>query len=145
VTPAFDVDPRVHAMLRTIVTDLFPVLDGVEYTHAWGGNLGIPRDWYPSLGYDPATGLAHAGGYVGDGVATSNLAGRTLADLITGRASDLRSLPWLSRRSPKWEPEPLRWLGVNGGSLAFAVADRTEARSGKPSRLASTFWRALGH
>jgi hypothetical protein len=132
-------------MLPNIVTDLFPVLDGVEYTHAWGGNLGIPRDWYPSLGYDPATGLAHAGGYVGDGVATSNLAGRTLADLITASESDLRSLPWLSRRSPTWEPEPLRWLGVNGGSLAFAVADRTEARSGKPSRLASTFWRALGH
>jgi glycine/D-amino acid oxidase-like deaminating enzyme len=145
VAPAFDVNPRVHAMLRNIVTDLFPVLDGVEYTHAWGGNLGIPRDWYPSLGYDPATGLAHAGGYVGDGVATSNLAGRTLADLITARESDLRSLPWLSRRSPTWEPEPLRWLRVNGGSLAFAVADRTEARSGKPSRLASTFWRALGH
>jgi glycine/D-amino acid oxidase-like deaminating enzyme len=145
VAPAFDVDPRVHAMLRRIVTDLFPVLDGVEYTHAWGGNLGIPRDWYPSLGYDRETGLAHAGGYVGDGVATSNLAGRTLADMITGAASDLTSLPWLSRRSPKWEPEPLRWLGVNGGSLAFAVADRTEARFGKPSRLASTFWRMLGH
>jgi hypothetical protein len=121
------------------------VLDGVEYTHAWGGNLGIPRDWYPSLGYDPGTGLAHAGGYVGDGVATSNLAGRTLADMITGTESDRLSLPWLSRRSPKWEPEPLRWLGVNGGSLAFAVADRTEARFGKPSRLASTFWRVLGH
>jgi glycine/D-amino acid oxidase-like deaminating enzyme len=145
VAPRFDVDPRVHEMLRGILTDLFPVLDGVEYTHAWGGNLGIPRDWYPSLGYDRDTGLAHAGGYVGDGVATSNLAGRTLADLITGASSDLQSLPWLSRRSPKWEPEPLRWLGVNGGSLAFAVADRTEARSGKPSRLASTFWKVLGH
>jgi glycine/D-amino acid oxidase-like deaminating enzyme len=145
VAPRFDVDPRVQKMLRGILTDLFPVLDGVEYTHAWGGNLGIPRDWYPSLGYDRDTGLAHAGGYVGDGVATSNLAGRTLADRITGASSDLQSLPWLSRRSPKWEPEPLRWLGVNGGSLAFAVADRTEARSGKPSRLASTFWKVLGH
>jgi glycine/D-amino acid oxidase-like deaminating enzyme len=145
VSPAFDVDGRVHAMLRGIVADLFPVLDGAEFTHAWGGNLGIPRDWYPSVGYDRASGFAHAGGYVGDGVATTNLAGRTLADLITERPSELRSLPWLSRQSPRWEPEPLRWLGVNGGSLAFAVADRTEARSGKPSRLASTFWRVLGH
>ncbi|HEY0357028.1 MAG TPA: FAD-binding oxidoreductase [Mycobacteriales bacterium] len=145
VSPAFDVDGRVHAMLRGIVADVFPVLDGAEFTHAWGGNLGIPRDWYPSVGYDRASGLAHAGGYVGDGVATTNLAGRTLADLITDRPSELTSLPWLSRRSPRWEPEPLRWLGVNGGSLAFAIADRTEARSGRPSRLASSFWRVLGH
>jgi glycine/D-amino acid oxidase-like deaminating enzyme len=145
VRPSFDVDDRVHAMLRRIVVDLFPVLEGAEFTHAWGGNLGIPRDWYPSVVYDRKAGLAHAGGYVGDGVATANLAGRTLADSILDRPSDLRSLPWLSRQSPKWEPEPLRWTGVNGGSLAFAIADRTEARFGKPSMLASTFWRVLGH
>ncbi|MBA3294063.1 MAG: FAD-dependent oxidoreductase, partial [Geodermatophilaceae bacterium] len=88
VRPSFDLDPRVHAMLRGVLRDLLPAVDGVCFTHAWGGNLGIPRDWYPSLSYDRASGLAHAGGYVGDGVATANLAGRTLADLITGQKSD---------------------------------------------------------
>nr|MBA3294292.1 FAD-dependent oxidoreductase [Geodermatophilaceae bacterium] len=99
----------------------------------------------PSLSYDRASGLAHAGGYVGDGVATANLAGRTLADLITGQKSDLVTLPWLSRQSPRWEPEPLRWVGINAGTALFAVADRTEARTGRPSRAAATFWKALGH
>ena len=145
VRPGFDTDPRVHAMLRRVLHDLFPDLAGAAFTHAWGGNLGIPRDWYPSLSYDRATGLGHAGGYVGDGVATSNLAGRTLADLITGRDSELVTLPWLSRQSPTWEPEPLRWLGVNAGTAVFATADRTEARSGRPSRIASSFWKVLGH
>jgi hypothetical protein len=97
------------------------------------------------VSFDRATGLAQAGGYVGDGVATSNLAGRTLADLITGRRTDLVTLPWATRQSPTWEPEPLRWLGVNAGTAAFAVAERTEARSGRPSRLASSFWKLLGH
>jgi glycine/D-amino acid oxidase-like deaminating enzyme len=145
VRQAFSDNRRVHAMLRRILRDLLPALADASFTHAWGGNLGIPRDWYPSLSYDRATGLAHAGGYVGDGVATSNLAGRTLADLITGRQTDLLTLPWLARQSPRWEPEPLRWLGVNAGTAVFATADRTEARSGRPSRAASAFWKVIGH
>jgi glycine/D-amino acid oxidase-like deaminating enzyme len=145
VKPEYDHDRRVHESLRQILVDLFPGIRGVEFTHAWGGNLGIPRDWYPSVGYDRGSGLAHAGGYVGDGVATANLAGRTLTAEILDLETDLRSLPWLSRTSPRWEPEPLRWIGVNAGTIAFNVADRTEARSGKPSRLASGFWKVLGH
>jgi glycine/D-amino acid oxidase-like deaminating enzyme len=145
IDPGFAFDPRVHTMLRRILRELLPVLEDAEFTHAWGGNLGIPRDWYPSVSFDRGTGLAHAGGYVGDGVATSNLAGRTLADLITGRESDLVHLPWLGRRSPQWEPEPLRWLGVNAGTALFALADRTERRTGRPSRAAAAFWKALDH
>ncbi len=146
VRPEFDVDRRVHAMLRRILVDLLPELDGVAFTHAWGGNLGIPRDWYPSVRYDRMSGLASAGGYVGDGVATANLAGRTLRDAILGvSGSPLLDLPWFGRTSPRWEVEPLRWVGVNAATALFAVADRTEARSGKPSRLAAGFWRALGH
>lgn len=145
VRPEFELDDDVHQMLRTILQDLFPQIAGVQFTHAWGGNLGIPRDWCPSASFDRKTGVAQAGGYVGDGVATANLAGRTLAAEILDREDDIRSLPWVGRQSPRWEPEPLRWLGVNGGTLAFNIADRTEARTGKPSRLAATFWKALGH
>ncbi|MDQ4037079.1 MAG: FAD-binding oxidoreductase [Actinomycetota bacterium] len=145
VRPSFDRDPRVHEMLRGVLRDLLPAVGGADFTHAWGGNLGIPRDWYPSLSYDRASGLAHAGGYVGDGVATANLASRTLADLIAGNESDLVTLPWLSRQSPKWEPEPLRWIGINAVTQLFARADRTEARTGHPSGTASAFWKVLGH
>ncbi|WP_246136724.1 NAD(P)/FAD-dependent oxidoreductase [Leekyejoonella antrihumi] len=145
VKPDFDDDKRVHAMLRSILLDLFPMIKGVPFTHAWGGNLGIPRDWYPSVSYDPRSGMAHAGGYIGDGVATTNLAGRTLAAEIVNLDTDIRTLPWVNRTSPQWEPEPLRWVGVNAGTAAFNIADRSEARFGKPSRLASGLWRALGH
>ena len=145
IKPEFDRDDRVHHMLERILKDLFPVLSDVQVTHAWGGNLGIPRDWYPSVSYDRRTGFAQAGGYVGDGVATANLAGRTLAGEILDLDDPVRSLPWTGRTSPRWEPEPLRWLGVNAGTVAFNVADRTERRTGRPSRLAAGFWRALGH
>ena len=98
------------------------------------GPSGIPRDWHCSVGLDRATGLAWAGGYVGDGVATTNLAGRTLAELITGRTTDLARLPWVDHRSRRWEPEPLRWLGINGALRVTAGADAVEARTGRPSR-----------
>ena len=52
---------------------------------------------------------------------TTNLAGRTLADLVLGRDTDLTRLPWVGHRSAAWEPEPLRWLGINAGLRAMTL------------------------
>ena len=135
VKPEFDIDDRVHTMLRGILIDLFPALRGITFTHAWGGNLGIPRDWMPSASFDRQTCLAQAGGYVGDGVATSNLAGRTLSELVLGVSdSHLVSLPWVQRHSPRWEVEPLCWVGVNAVTAVFAAAVRTEVVSANTGR-----------
>jgi glycine/D-amino acid oxidase-like deaminating enzyme len=123
-------------MLRATLVEMLPPLAGARFTHAWGGALGVPRDWVASVGLDRTTGLAWAGGYVGDGVAASNLAGRTLADLVLGRATPLTRLPWVGHRSRRWEPEPLRWLGVNAGLRAMALADVEERLTGHPSRIA---------
>jgi glycine/D-amino acid oxidase-like deaminating enzyme len=139
-----DRSTRIHADVHRALVELFPALADAEITHRWGGPIGVPRDWYPSVGLDRSTGLAWGGGYVGDGVATSNLAGRTLADLILGRDSDLGALPWVGHRWPRWEPEPLRWLGVNAALQAMALADRSEARRGRPSALAGRMERLLG-
>jgi glycine/D-amino acid oxidase-like deaminating enzyme len=144
VRPSFERVPAVFAALRWSLAELFPALRDVPVTHTWGGPIGVPRDWCASAGLDRATGLGWAGGYVGDGVATTNLAGRTLADLITGADSDITRLPWVGHRSPRWEPEPLRWLGANAGLLAMTLADRTEARTGRPSRAARLAGRFLG-
>lgn len=141
----FDREPAVFADLRRVLVDLFPAVRDAAVTHTWGGPLGVPRDWCASVSLDPVRGLGAAGGYVGDGVATSNLAGRTLADLVLGRDSDLVRLPWVGHRSRRWEPEPLRWLGVNAGLQAMTGADAEEARTGRPSRRAAAFARVLGH
>ena len=144
ISSAFDSAPAVHALLRQTLAELFPEVADARFTHAWGGPLGIPRDWHSSVGLDRATGLAWAGGYVGDGVSTTNLAGRTLADLITGADTPLTHLPWVGHVSPRWEPEPLRWLGVNAGLWTMKLADRSETRRGRPSRLAGAMGRLLG-
>ncbi|MGY1690483.1 NAD(P)/FAD-dependent oxidoreductase [Geodermatophilus sp. SYSU D01105] len=136
----------VHDALRRSLAELFPALAGVRVTHRWGGVLGVPRDGWPSVGLDPGTGLAHAGGYSGDGVALAALAGRTLADLVTGRDSELVRLPWVGHRSPRFEPEPLRWLGVNAGIRLAGLIDDRERRTGRPARLLDRAMTALtGH
>jgi glycine/D-amino acid oxidase-like deaminating enzyme len=145
ITPEQDRNAAVHAALWEVLVDLFPVVSRAAVTHTWGGPLGVPRDWWASCGLDRETGLAWSGGYVGDGVGTANLGGRTLADLITGRDSDLVTLPWVGHRSKQWEPEPFRWLGTNVGLRVMTSADDKEARTGRPSRLASMFMRKLGH
>jgi len=144
IRPEFDRVPAVFDMLRHTLTDLFPVLADAKVTHNWGGPLGIARDWCASVGLDPATGLGWAGGYVGDGVSTTNLAGRTLADLILGTGSDLIRLPWVNHHSRRWEAEPLRWLGVNAGRHIMGRADRREPRAGRQSRAAQFFRRFMG-
>ena len=144
VAPAFDRDPQVFAALHATLLDMFPVLQGTRFTHAWGGPLGIARDWWASVGLDRTTGLAWTGGYVGDGVSTTNLAGRTLADLILGRDTHLTRLPWVGHRSPPWEPEPLRWLGINAGLRAMTLADGEESLTNRPSLLARAMAPLLG-
>jgi glycine/D-amino acid oxidase-like deaminating enzyme len=144
IDPQYDRVPRVFEQLHETLVELFPAVHGAAITHRWGGPLGIARDWHASVGLDRTDGLAWAGGYVGDGVSTTNLAGRTLADLITGRESPLTRLPWVGHRSRSWEPEPLRWLGANAGLQAMTWADRAEERSGKSSRLAALVNRMMG-
>ncbi|MGZ6931483.1 MAG: NAD(P)/FAD-dependent oxidoreductase [Acidimicrobiia bacterium] len=129
----FDRDRGVFADLRAVLVELFPPVAGARVTHEWGGPLGIPRDWYSSVGFDQTTGIGWAGGYVGDGVSTTNLAGRTLAQLLLGIESELTALPWVGHVSRDWEPEPLRWLGINAGLRVPMGADRFEARTGRRS------------
>lgn len=137
--------------LHEILVRFFPSLAGVRVAHAWSGVLGVPRDWCATVTLDRSTGLGWAGGYVGSGVATTNLAARTLRDLIqqdSGQAgpTDLTALPWVDHKVRKWEPEPFRWLGVQGMYATYRTADRREltTHSAQSSRLARMADRVAG-
>ncbi len=112
--------------LSALLHRFFPAAADSAIDHAWAGVLGVPRDWSATVGLDPATGAGWAGGYVGTGVTATNLAGRTLADLVLRRDTDLTRLPWVGHRARRWEPEPLRWLAVQGIYGAYRAADRAE-------------------
>lgn len=126
---------RTVASLRALLEAFFPGARDVPIAHAWSGVLGVPRDWSATVGFDRSTGLGWAGGYVGTGVTATNLAGRTLADLVLGRDSDLTRLPWVDHRARGWEIEPLRWLAVNAIYTAYRGADRLESRGGRSTSV----------
>ena len=144
VRPAFDHDPSVFDALHTTLRSLFPALGDAAVTHRWGGAVAVPRDWYPSVGFDRAEGIAWAGGYVGDGVSTTNLAGRTIADLVLGNDTELVQLPWVGHRSPPWEPEPLRFVGVNLSRKLVESIDRAEVAGRDPKWRTRAVKRLLG-
>jgi len=138
------VPERTVSQLRRRLASLFPALESAGVQRAWHGVLGVSRDWCPAVVHDPGTGLGWAGGYAGEGVAASNLAARTLRDLVLGRDSELCRLPWVGRPARAWEPEPLRFLGARGIYGLYGLADRRERQTGRASALAKLADRVSG-
>ena len=128
----YDRHDPTHEMLRRTAREWFPAIEGTRFTHAWGGPLAMPRDWLPTMSYDPSEGVATARGYTGQGVATTNLSGRTLADLILGRDSAVTGLPSVNHEPRSWEPEPLRWLGARYVQRGLARTDNHAEQTGQP-------------
>jgi glycine/D-amino acid oxidase-like deaminating enzyme len=146
ITDALDNQPEIYEHARAATYDWFPILRlyGIGFTHQWGGVFGNPRDRMPTMSYDPITGIATARGYTGQGVATANLAGRILSDLITGRTTELTQLPMTQHQSPDWEPEPLRWLGSTFVRRSLRRVERKAEVTGhypEKQTLAQRLWR----
>jgi glycine/D-amino acid oxidase-like deaminating enzyme len=117
---------RTVNTLSEIMHRFFPATRNATIDHVWSGVLGVPRDWAATVGLDKNTGIAWGGGYVGTGVTTTNLAGRTICDLILGNDSELTSLPWVNHKVRKWEIEPLRWIATRGLYAVYGAADKQE-------------------
>ncbi len=127
-------DDKAVKIVESAARELIPALQGVEVTHGWGGLMGVSRHWRPCVSYDETSRTGWAGGYTGEGVGASNLAGRIMSDLVLAQKSDLTTLPWVDDNPRKWEPEPIRWLGVKSIEFFGDRADKSEA-NGKPSRI----------
>lgn len=129
----FDRDGRTAefavSLLRARLNELFPTLKDAAFAHTWSGVLGVPRDWCAAVDFDRSTGLASAGGYVGHGLSGTNLAARTLRDLILDQPTELSGLPWVGRQARNWEIEPLRWIGATALYAAYRYADQREYAS----------------
>ncbi|MGA2214644.1 MAG: FAD-dependent oxidoreductase [Bryobacteraceae bacterium] len=143
ITDEQDRHESTHSNARRAVVDWFPSLAGIGFTHAWGGPLGMPRDWMPAVAFDRSSRIGTARGYTGQGVATTNLAGRILANLILGEQNGLETLAMAQRRSRNWEVEPLRWLAVRYMQQAFARIDAA-AENGRPRPVDAPIAKLLG-
>jgi glycine/D-amino acid oxidase-like deaminating enzyme len=132
--------PATGQRREKIALSLFPQLAGVRFTHNWGGSVGLPRGWHPHVIHDAYSGIATAGGYVGEGVGASFLFGQTLAELLTKEQTDRTQMPWVTRRSleelKRWEPEPFPQLGLKATMMAFGAEEwlLDRYRGGMPTK-----------
>ena len=135
VKPSYDTHPLIHERICNSMRKIFEKIGDLEITHKWGGPLGVPRNWNPSVNFDARSGLGSLGGYVGDGVAASNLAARTMAHLIAEDNHELTQLCWANNQSRKWEVEPLRYFGINGLLKISESIDAYESKTNSPDRI----------
>jgi glycine/D-amino acid oxidase-like deaminating enzyme len=125
-----DLNPAVFSALKDDVRELFPVLQKVAFTHEWGGPVSVPLDMAPALGYAGDKQVVYSLGCVGHGVSMTHLNGRTLADLVLERKTDLTDVFFVNRRTIPWPPGPLRDLTVRAILRYMHWEDRRFDQSG---------------
>jgi len=107
-----DLNPVTFEGLKDDVRELFPVLRDIQFTHEWGGPVSVPLDMAPAIGFAGDKNLVYSLGAVGHGVSMTQLNGRTVADLILEKKTDLTEVFFVNRRTIPWPPEPLRNLVI---------------------------------
>ena len=107
-----DLNPVTFEGLKNDVRELFPILRDIKFTHEWGGPVSVPLDMAPAIGYAGDKNVVYSLGTVGHGVSMTQLNGRTVADLILERHTDLTDVFFVNRRTIPWPPEPLRHLTI---------------------------------
>jgi len=134
IRDSYDRNERIQSRLQGMAKQWFPSLQDLRFSHYWAGPLGVTRDFMPNFRFNRQSRVASAWGYVGQGVSTSNLAGRILSDLITERTTEVTQLPMVQHKSAKWEPEPFRWLGIRYVQQGLENVDKRAERRGIPHR-----------
>jgi glycine/D-amino acid oxidase-like deaminating enzyme len=124
-----DMNERVFGDLESDVVQLFPGLKGVKFTDRWGGPVSVTLDMAPAIGYIGDERAVYSLGCVGHGVSMTHLNGRTLADLILERQTDLTSVWFVNRRMIPWPPEPLRLVLSHAIRAYLKIEDAVYERS----------------
>ena len=107
-----DLNPVTFEGLKNDVRELFPVLKEIQFTHEWGGPVSVPLDMAPAIGFAGDKNVVYSLGTVGHGVSMTQLNGRTVADLILEKQSELTDVFFVNRRTIPWPPEPLRNVAI---------------------------------
>jgi glycine/D-amino acid oxidase-like deaminating enzyme len=135
VAPRLDDHDATFARLAQHFFATFPQLEGVRFTHRWGGAIDTCSRFSVFFGTAHRGRVAYATGYTGLGVAATRFGARVALDLLDGRQTDATRLRYVRRRPVPFPPEPLRWAVIRLTQRGLAAADRDEGRRGPWLRL----------
>ena len=119
-------DRRVAAVAARGLPWLFPQLEGVRFTHAWGGPIDMTASFLPFYKtLEPGT--IHAGlGFSGHGLSQTMVGGRILASLVLGLDDEWTSLPVVGPEISKTPPEPFRYAATMAAERTLEWGDRRQ-------------------
>lgn len=120
--------PETNLRLAEHFFTTFPQLEGVSFTHAWGGIIDTCSRFCPFFGTAYGGRLAYAAGYTGLGVGATRFGGQVLLDKLQNRDTERVSLALTRTRPLPFPPEPLRSGVVQLTRSSIARADRNEGR-----------------
>ena len=123
IDPALDQRPETFRTLATHFFDTFPQLEGLRFTHTWGGVIDTCSRFFPFFGTGYGGRVAYAIGYTGLGVGATRFGAQVMLDLLSGESSELTGLHTIKGKPVPFPPEPLRSAVVNLTRWSVARAD----------------------
>jgi len=129
INPLFDQRPETFATLSKHFFETFPQLEGLNFTHLWGGAIDTCTRFSVFWGKALSGRVAYAAGYTGLGVAAARFGGEVMLDLLDGRKTRATQLDFVRRKPIPFPPEPFRFIGIQATRYSLGVEDRTGKRN----------------
>jgi glycine/D-amino acid oxidase-like deaminating enzyme len=124
----YDQRPATFARLADHFFTTFPQLEGIGFSHRWGGAIDTCSRFCAFYGTAHRGRVAYALGYTGLGVGASRFGARVMLDLLSGDRTELTELTMVRSKPIPFPPEPLAYLGVQATRWSLAQADRRSGR-----------------
>jgi glycine/D-amino acid oxidase-like deaminating enzyme len=121
--------PETWATLSRHFFDTFPQLDGVRFSHIWGGAIDTCSRFCVFWGTAMSGRVAYALGYTGLGVASTRFGAEVMLDLIDGRRTVATSTDFVKDKPLPFPPEPFRFAGIQATRWSLDREDRTGKRN----------------
>jgi glycine/D-amino acid oxidase-like deaminating enzyme len=128
ISHAREQSPVTHQLLAAQFFETFPQLEGLQFTHRWGGVIDTCTRFTAFFGTAYAGRVAYALGYTGLGVAATRFGADVALDLLAGEPTERTRLAMVRERPVPFPPEPLRWTGVQLTRWSMARADANGGR-----------------
>ena len=128
--PRHDQSDETHGLLAEHFFETFPQLEGLRFSHRWGGPIGTTTRFTATWGSAHDGKLVWVAGYTGLGVGASRFGARVALDLVFDLETERTALEMVRRRPLPFPPEPLRWAGVQMTRKAMQRSDRKGGKRG---------------
>jgi len=126
IAARLDQRPATFALLASHFNATFPQLDGIEFTHSWGGVIDTCSRFCAFYGTALGGRLAYVAGYTGLGVGASRFGANVMLDLLSGERTERTELQMVRTKPLPFPPEPVRAAGIGLTRWSLARADRRD-------------------